>query len=87
MLGLGAWLIIRMVTEAMRYLIAKAAINKTDARDLHKVLHALAPWLARTARSDELPRPVPNQLADPAASAVQPPQDGDQTPRSEGGTQ
>lgn len=47
---LATWLLTVVAVAAVMYLIAKAAIDKTDPRDLPAVLSALAPVLHSTAR-------------------------------------
>ncbi|RSN48286.1 hypothetical protein [Actinomadura sp. WAC 06369] len=85
----GTWLFTVVVIAAVIYRIAKAAINKTDARDLPNVLIALAPLLTGTARSlTRLPGPAVTQLpTDPAASPAPIPQNVEQAPGSGGQTQ
>ncbi|WP_242911502.1 hypothetical protein [Actinomadura terrae] len=64
-----AWPLTAVITYVLRCRIARAAINKSDARDLPQVLTALGPLLSDTSTS--VPSwPAPPLLVLPAETAA-----------------
>ncbi|MDP9848145.1 hypothetical protein [Streptosporangium lutulentum] len=63
---IGAWLATIAVIALLVYAIAKAAINKTDARDLPTVLPVLAQLLGGLARPLNRALTMPASVVSPA---------------------
>jgi hypothetical protein len=73
---LVTWMVTVVIVSTLVYAIAKAAINKADARDLPQVIAALAPLLAGLANS--LTR-VPGTRRADGPDSVRDQADGEQT--------